>query len=285
MAPTIAGKSSKAAQRPPRPPNAWLIYRAEKVKELLRTMPEGVMLVQSEASRLISPMWASEPREVRAEFERRAEAAKEEHARLYPGYKYQPVPKAEREKRKLEAKAAKIKAKTTRRKVAQLEQSREESVPQSDAQSEAGPSGSSEGGIVASGWDDATSVEKEDFLADYAESDHTLYIMDDMASRAVSLPWYVEDDPGYADASTKEPRAGAYLSDATSSSSFAMDSWYEEGQNALDFEASGMMALLTANDVATLTSMLLPPLWPYLVIVPPIHAGHVHAVLNEAHIV
>ncbi|KAJ8486987.1 hypothetical protein ONZ51_g4488 [Trametes cubensis] len=241
MAPTTAGKSSKAAQQPPRPPNAWLIYRAEKVKELHRTLPEGAVLVQSEASRLISPMWASEPREVRAEFERRAEAAKEEHARLYPGYKYQPVPKAEREKRKFEARAAKIKAKTTRaggRKAAQLEQSREGSSSQSDAQSEAGPSGSSEGGSVAPECNYATSVEREDFLADYAEPGDTLYIVGDEASRAASLPWYVEDYPEYANSSAKESQAGDDLC-ATFSSSLAMDGWNDEGQSAFDCEASG----------------------------------------------
>ncbi|KAI0331198.1 HMG-box [Cubamyces sp. BRFM 1775] len=243
MAPTTTGKSRKAAQQPPRPPNAWLIYRSEKVKELLQRLPEGAVLHQSEASRFIGPMWASEPREVRAEFERRAEAAKEEHARLYPGYRYQPMPKAERERRRLGAKAAKFKARATRaggRKVAELEQSREESIPQSDAQSEAGPSGSSEGGSVASEWDDATSVEKEDWLVDYAEPDHTFYIMDDATTRAVSssLPWYVEDCPGYADASAKGPEAGG-LPSAPASSTLAIDGWYDKGQNVLDCEASG----------------------------------------------
>ncbi|KAI8975887.1 high mobility group box domain-containing protein, partial [Trametes punicea] len=74
----------------PRPRNAWMIYRSEKWKALLGRQPSGTVLKQADISRIIAEDWANEPEAVRVEYERKARAVKEEHARMYPDYKYTP---------------------------------------------------------------------------------------------------------------------------------------------------------------------------------------------------
>jgi len=45
-------------------------------------------------------MWAKEPDETRQEYEKRAEAAKIEHALKYPNYRYKPLTKEEKHAQK-----------------------------------------------------------------------------------------------------------------------------------------------------------------------------------------
>ncbi|OSD01298.1 hypothetical protein PYCCODRAFT_1412865 [Trametes coccinea BRFM310] len=101
---------SRPVEQPPRPPNAWMLYRAEKSKEFTEGRPEGVGLPQSQISKILGQRWTQEPKAVRDIYERKAAEAKREHDRMYPGYKYTPIPKAERQKRRAEAKAAKERA-------------------------------------------------------------------------------------------------------------------------------------------------------------------------------
>jgi hypothetical protein len=84
-------------RRPKRPPNSWIIYRSDKVHELLPN-GEGSSRLQADVSKMISTMWKQESAEVRAEYERRADAKKAEHHALYPDYRFQPMKKEEKER-------------------------------------------------------------------------------------------------------------------------------------------------------------------------------------------
>ena len=83
-----AGPSSNASQpqagdkKPPRPPNAWIIYRSDKLKELGKPKPGQPKVPQAEISKSISLMWRNETDEVKKKYERMAEYAKAEHARM-----------------------------------------------------------------------------------------------------------------------------------------------------------------------------------------------------------
>ncbi|KZT04680.1 uncharacterized protein LAESUDRAFT_635334, partial [Laetiporus sulphureus 93-53] len=79
----------------PRPPNAWIIYRSQKLKAM-HADPTKPKRPQAEVSREISKMWKEEDPAVRALYEHEAELRKAEHASNYPGYRYQPVKKEEK---------------------------------------------------------------------------------------------------------------------------------------------------------------------------------------------
>ncbi|KAE9401612.1 high mobility group box, partial [Gymnopus androsaceus JB14] len=70
-----------------RPPNAWIIFRSD-MNRLLRI--EDPKATQSALSKRISDLWATATPEVRAQYERRAEAAKVAHHARYPNYKFAP---------------------------------------------------------------------------------------------------------------------------------------------------------------------------------------------------
>ncbi|KAG6891760.1 hypothetical protein C0992_006181 [Termitomyces sp. T32_za158] len=76
----------------PRPPNSWILYRSDMVA-LLAPPPPGTTRSQADVSRIISSMWKTEKPEVKAEYERRAEVKKFEHAAMYPNYRYMPKSK------------------------------------------------------------------------------------------------------------------------------------------------------------------------------------------------
>ncbi|KAK0216861.1 hypothetical protein IW262DRAFT_1507267 [Armillaria fumosa] len=78
-----ASKSDKA--HIPRPSNAYIIFRSEYVaihKSLLKT--------QQKASKKAGAAWHELPKESQDYYRELAKQRKEEHARTYPGYKYQP---------------------------------------------------------------------------------------------------------------------------------------------------------------------------------------------------
>ncbi|UZJ54605.1 hypothetical protein CBS101457_003925 [Exobasidium rhododendri] len=94
---------------PPRPPNAWILYRAQKVKELRAKNLEGIETVdfpsasglpssttvnrhapQAEVSRTISLMWRSESADVKKEYCDLADVKKRSHQEMFPDYKYRP---------------------------------------------------------------------------------------------------------------------------------------------------------------------------------------------------
>ncbi|KZV69342.1 high mobility group box, partial [Peniophora sp. CONT] len=80
----------------PRPPNAWIIYRSDKLKELGKPKSGQPKVPQAEISKSISLMWRNETEDVKKKYERMAEYAKAEHARMYPNYRFAPMKKADK---------------------------------------------------------------------------------------------------------------------------------------------------------------------------------------------
>jgi hypothetical protein len=78
-----------------RPPNAWILYRSEKMREVLQE-PKWHGRPQSEVSQYVGELWKKEPVEVKKEWEQKAEIAKQEHAEQNPGYRFQPLKKADK---------------------------------------------------------------------------------------------------------------------------------------------------------------------------------------------
>ncbi|KAH8828117.1 hypothetical protein DL96DRAFT_1148477 [Flagelloscypha sp. PMI_526] len=114
-----AGSSGTKA---PRPPNSWIIYRSDKMREMTqpRQKAGGKGMTQADLSRVIANMWKTETDAVRGEYERRAEIKKAEHYARFPNYRFQPVKKEERVQQKKAAvalKAANAAEETTRRRV------------------------------------------------------------------------------------------------------------------------------------------------------------------------
>lgn len=73
-------------KRPPRPPNAWILYRSDCIQHERATRPAGAPKpTQADLSKQFGGQWRKEPEAVKAEYERMAEAAREEHAQKYPG--------------------------------------------------------------------------------------------------------------------------------------------------------------------------------------------------------
>lgn len=89
-------------ERPPRPPNSWILYRSHMAKE--RTDLEG--RAQSEISAIISKAWRDAPPDVKLHFEMLAEAKKVEHQARYPHYRFNPIKKSDKVKAVKKAKAA-----------------------------------------------------------------------------------------------------------------------------------------------------------------------------------
>ncbi|KAJ1305805.1 hypothetical protein OPQ81_010535 [Rhizoctonia solani] len=92
--PTNTTTTTKA--QPPRPPNAWILYRSDKLKELATNQPPGPRKPQAEISKIISQMWQAEGPETKGMYEARAEEKKAEHAALYPDYKFAPMKKEDK---------------------------------------------------------------------------------------------------------------------------------------------------------------------------------------------
>ncbi|KAI0291631.1 hypothetical protein B0F90DRAFT_1775681, partial [Multifurca ochricompacta] len=113
--PSSAAGSGAGAQQPPRPPNAWILYRSDKLQQL-PPPPEGQPKpTQAEVSKIISAQWRLESDEVRALYDQRAEIAKAEHARLYPNYRFAPMKKAEKDRIRQEKRQAKEQERAGRR--------------------------------------------------------------------------------------------------------------------------------------------------------------------------
>ncbi|TFK25502.1 hypothetical protein FA15DRAFT_755736 [Coprinopsis marcescibilis] len=102
----IAQMSTAVPVTAPRPPNAWILYRSDKLKQLPEPAKGEPKRAQADVSRLISTMWRNESDATRAYYEQLADLRKAEHSLMYPGYRYVPMKKEERaalrEQRKLE---------------------------------------------------------------------------------------------------------------------------------------------------------------------------------------
>jgi hypothetical protein len=100
----VAGPPPKASssnaktkiKKPPRPPNAFILYRRAKQPGIVATH-QGI--TNNEVSKEIGRMWHEEPAEIRQKFQKMADAAKQEHMKKYPEYRYRPRRPQERKRR------------------------------------------------------------------------------------------------------------------------------------------------------------------------------------------
>jgi len=91
-------------KRPPRPPNAFILYRRAKQPAILAAHRN---LTNAEISRFISTCWRNETDEERLSWERYADQKKLEHMQAYPNYVYRPNKnKGKNEKRRQARKSA-----------------------------------------------------------------------------------------------------------------------------------------------------------------------------------
>ncbi|CAG8452600.1 6826_t:CDS:2 [Dentiscutata heterogama] len=91
-------RSKRSLSRsPPRPPNAFILYR-KHIGSLLKEETDFKFhkFHTSNVSKIAAQKWNSESEEIKLKFERLANAAKIEHQRKYPGYKYKPKKKKSR---------------------------------------------------------------------------------------------------------------------------------------------------------------------------------------------
>jgi len=79
------------AEQPPRPPNAWILFRSHMARE--RTDLERRS--QAEISAIISKAWRDATPDVKLHFEMLADAKKVEHQARYPDYRFKPLRKSE----------------------------------------------------------------------------------------------------------------------------------------------------------------------------------------------
>ncbi|KAF5377093.1 hypothetical protein D9615_010554 [Tricholomella constricta] len=118
-----APKSKSTSDRVPRPPNSFMLYRADQLTNLPPLPPgRSNAWTQPEISGMASKSWKSATPEVKAYWKERADAAKVTHELLYPDYRYQPTRKEDKPKRKPQAQ------KTTRSSSSQLSGSTESSL-------------------------------------------------------------------------------------------------------------------------------------------------------------
>ncbi|KAG0661080.1 Bromodomain-containing protein 4 [Rhodotorula mucilaginosa] len=88
--PTAASRRGRPEGRPPRPMNAWLLFRTAQLKVLQRENPDGLRKSQGELSKLIAEMWKNCDHEIRQGYEDLARRRKEEFRLAYPDYRYGP---------------------------------------------------------------------------------------------------------------------------------------------------------------------------------------------------
>ncbi|SPO31617.1 related to HMG-box transcription factor [Ustilago trichophora] len=98
-------RAEAAEPHTPRPPNAWILYRSQKFREIQQTRDSQARSgssekpkSQAEISRIISQMWQNETTAVKQEFEALADEKKLAHQRMYPTYRYRPKKKAKSSK-------------------------------------------------------------------------------------------------------------------------------------------------------------------------------------------
>jgi hypothetical protein len=107
MSGVAKNKAGAGAKPPPRPPNAWIIYRSDKLQSLPPPPLGQPKPTQAEVSKIISAQWRAESENVRALYDQRAETAKAEHARMYPDYRFAPMKRADRDRIREEKRQAK----------------------------------------------------------------------------------------------------------------------------------------------------------------------------------
>jgi HMG (high mobility group) box len=96
VAPETIDAEDDESDRPPRPPNSWILYRSSKSREIRAQLQSasGTATVssrdrQAEISRLVSNMWKNESQEVKDHYSALAEEKRVDHRQRYPVSLYQ----------------------------------------------------------------------------------------------------------------------------------------------------------------------------------------------------
>lgn len=84
---SAGGTNLTASKSPPRPPNAFILYRKAKQAEIMASI-QGIS--NNEVSKIIGQLWHNESELVKLEYQRSAHEMKLEHKLLYPDYRYRP---------------------------------------------------------------------------------------------------------------------------------------------------------------------------------------------------
>ncbi|KAL5522691.1 hypothetical protein ACEPAG_8709 [Sanghuangporus baumii] len=93
VVPAFTSQSAMGLQQPhiPRPPNKFMLFRTEMCA---RRVPEQAGITATgEKSKYLGALWQDLSKEEKDYWELLAKKAKEEHARLYPDYRYRPKPR------------------------------------------------------------------------------------------------------------------------------------------------------------------------------------------------
>ncbi|PPQ66409.1 hypothetical protein CVT26_011278 [Gymnopilus dilepis] len=92
MAPTrnTSHPPEKDPDHIPRPPNCFILYRAQKLQQLRREASKVPGSSRRDTRKLISKMWQEEPEEVVEYWKQVAEQRAAEHQKAHPNYKYRP---------------------------------------------------------------------------------------------------------------------------------------------------------------------------------------------------
>jgi hypothetical protein len=88
----------RPASHIPRPPNAFILFRANFIRDRhLHTTTSGPLsnVSPTALSTIVGITWKNLPDEERQIWQEKARLAREEHKRQYPSYRYQPIPTAE----------------------------------------------------------------------------------------------------------------------------------------------------------------------------------------------
>ncbi|GAA5865609.1 hypothetical protein JCM3774_002068 [Rhodotorula dairenensis] len=88
--PAAASRRGRPEGKPPRPMNAWLLFRTEQLKLLQSENPDGARKSQGELSKIIAETWRNCDPGVRQSFEDLAKKRKAEFRLMYPDYRYGP---------------------------------------------------------------------------------------------------------------------------------------------------------------------------------------------------
>ncbi|CAG8478443.1 2552_t:CDS:2 [Ambispora gerdemannii] len=94
------------AKQPPRPPNAFILYRQAKQPALIQADKH---LTNAQVSRQMADMWKAEPPHEKLKWERMADRRKLEHMKQYPNYIYKPNKKNKVDKTRKNARQEKAK--------------------------------------------------------------------------------------------------------------------------------------------------------------------------------
>jgi len=89
--------------KPKRPPNAWILYRADAWHRIHQAQEGEYISDQREVSKVISCSWRALSDEEKLEWQRKADEAKTEHALANPGYRYEPERKDKGRRRRNES--------------------------------------------------------------------------------------------------------------------------------------------------------------------------------------